>query len=71
MKKIFILFFCIILLSGCSKKEKKIIKENKQPEIIEKEPEYKDENPVKISFYENNKKLKDFSTSRKLIKPYY
>ena len=66
MKKIFILFFCIILLSGCSKKEKKIIKENKQPEVIEKEPEYKDENPVKISFYENNKKLKDFSTSRKI-----
>ena len=63
MKKLIVLMITLLIFSGCSKKEeKKIIKEDKKPEVIEKEPEYKDENQVKISFYENNKKLKEYNT---------
>ena len=66
MKKIISLLTILILISGCSKKEKEV-KTIKEPEIIKEEtPTYKDDNPVKIAFYEDNKILKEYST---ILKP--
>ena len=67
MKKICVIIVFLILLSGCSKNnEKNIHKEiEKKTEIVEDIPNYKDNNPVKIAFYENGKILKDYSTSPK------
>ena len=64
MKKIFILIICLILFSACSKKEEKIVTKKKKTETNITIPTYKDENPVKIAFYENNKILNEFSTTK-------
>ena len=63
MKKIITLLIILILISGCSKKEKKI-KTIKEPEIIKEDaPAYTDDNPVQIAFYEDNKILKEYHTT--------
>ena len=66
MKKICVIIVFLILLSGCSKYNEKNIhkKIEKKTEIVEDIPNYKDDNPVKIAFYENNKILKNYSTNR-------
>lgn len=64
MKKIISLLAILILISGCSKKEKEV-KTIKEPEIIKEETStYKDDNPVKIAFYEDNKILKEYSANK-------
>ena len=62
MKKIIVLLILILLITGCNKNE-----ENKEKEIPKNNPievidTYKDENPVKIAFYEGNKVLKEYQT---------
>ena len=57
MKKLWILFLIgILFLSGCQKKEKEKenLEEKKEEEVIERIPEYKDENQTPISFYKLN-----------------
>ena len=65
MKKICALLTCLIILSGCSKKEEKVkeIEKIEEPEIIEDASSYIDNNPVKIAFYKDNKILKEESTT--------
>ena len=63
MKKIITLILVLFLFTGCNKERKKqeqIKKENPKKEVVET---YKDENPVKIAFYENGKILKDYQTN--------
>lgn len=63
MKKIITLILVLFLFTGCNKERKKqeqIKKENQEKEVVET---YKDENPVKIAFYENGKILKDYQTN--------
>ena len=58
MKKTISLIAIIFLISGCAKKEIEIETVNKEKNIIKDEINtYKDDNPVKIAFYENNKIL--------------
>ena len=63
MKKIIALLIIILLITGCNKNEEKdaekIMQQDKPKEIIDT---YKDENPVKIAFYEENKILKEYQT---------
>ena len=67
MKRILILIICLLLFSGCSKeKEEKIIEKTKEPEIIDNVPNYIDDNPVKIAFYENNTVLKEYSAVKNI-----
>lgn len=58
--KLFILTLLVMILTGCSlfdKEEKVELKEKpvqKEQEVVEKVPEYIDDNPIKIAFYNKN-----------------
>ena len=67
MKKITTFIFITILLTSCTNKkefinESKYIQENSINPIIE-EDIYIDDNPIKIALYENNQKVKSYSTT--------
>ena len=70
MKKI-LLFFCLLLLVGCSniEKEKSIKVEEKKEDIItdNKKPEYIDNNPIKLGLFAYDGKY----DSKKVIKDAY
>lgn len=67
MKKIILIITIIIILTGCQKtnnefkNESNIINDNIEPE--QELETYKDENPVKVSLYQNSKKVTSYSTT--------
>ena len=68
MKKIILLLTIIIILTGCDKNNNEFYKNesNITNNNIEPKPEienYKDENPVKVSLYQNTKKVTSYSTT--------
>lgn len=63
MKKIIFILAMLIIITGCSKKEEKVIEKTKETKIVEDVPNYKDDNPVKLAFYEETKILKEYKTN--------
>lgn len=67
MKKIIITIFITILLTACSNKElisnENIYNPNYSVNPIIEEDMYIDDNPIKIALYENNQKVKSYSTT--------
>lgn len=62
MKRIILFISIFILLTGCQSKEENTFKEIDIDETI-KTDNYVDNNPIKIALYENNYKVKSYSTT--------
>lgn len=65
MKRNILLLFCLLLLVGCSKKEKMVNDINEEPEnnAIVEEPvdTYIDDNPIKVGLYMNGKLINEYN----------
>ena len=62
MKKIILLISIFFILTGCQNKEDNTFKEINIDETIQTDT-YIDDNPIKVALYENNYKVKSYSTT--------